>query len=56
MTELRCGTDGVPIAALLIVMLVFLILDLHRSHRGLIQVSPKCLVDLHAGMRAGAAR
>jgi uncharacterized membrane protein (Fun14 family) len=36
----------------LIVVLVFMILDLDRPRRGLIQVSQKSLVDLQASIRA----
>ena len=57
-----CGVGGHRpsmasyIMVVLIVVLVFIILDLDRPRRGLIQVSQKSLVDLHAGMRADAAR
>ena len=53
-----CGVGGHRpsmasyIMVVLIVVLVFIILDLDRPRRGLIQVSQKSLVDLHAGMRA----
>jgi hypothetical protein len=38
----------------LIVVLVFIVLDLDRPRRGLIEVSQKSLLDLQASMRAGA--
>jgi uncharacterized membrane protein (Fun14 family) len=40
----------------LIVVLVFVILDLDRPRRGLIEVSQKSLVDLQAAVRSGGAR
>jgi hypothetical protein len=39
----------------LIVVLVFIVLDLDRPRRGLIQVSQKSLVDLRAGLPAAAS-
>lgn len=57
-----CGVGGHRpsmasyIMVALIVVLVFIILDLDRPRRGLIQVSQKSLVDLQAGMRSDAAR
>ncbi len=56
MNEQRRDTVRAPIAAVPIVVPVFLTPDRHRSHRGLIQLSRKCPVDLHAGMRDDAAR
>jgi uncharacterized membrane protein (Fun14 family) len=42
------------VMVVLIVVLVFIIVDLDRPRRGLIQVSQKSLLDLQASMRAPA--
>jgi hypothetical protein len=59
MTGLRHDTDRAPIAAVLFdatAVAIEIGLRVGRPRGGLIQVSQKNLLALHAGMRADAAR